>query len=169
MVRLGRVDRFILEDSLRTAIAGVVSFLIARLLRLPEAYWATFSALIVTQSSLGAAATISWQRMGGSVLGAGMGALLGTYFHENLLVYGLGVFVLGTLCALLRLGVAFRFAGVTLTLIMLVPRTRPAWVVATHRLIEVTVGIAVGLACTAVWPTATLLRREEEASASKIP
>src|SRR5215467_9222677 len=83
MPRFGRLDRLILEDSVRTALAGVGSYLIARMLGMSEAYWATFSALIVTQSTLGAAATISWQRLAATFLGAGMGAVLGSYFHAN--------------------------------------------------------------------------------------
>jgi uncharacterized membrane protein YgaE (UPF0421/DUF939 family) len=160
----GPVNRLIVEDSFRTAIAAVGSYLIARLLRMPEAYWATISAIIVAQSSLGAAATISWQRLAGTVLGAGTGALLGTYFHTNLWVFGLGVFGLGILSALLRLGPAFRFSAVTLAVIMLIPRDHAAWLVAEHRLIEVSAGIAVGLALSGLWPKATPRIRAQEAS-----
>ncbi len=35
---------------------------------------------------------------------------------------------------------------------MLIARTKQAWIVAAHRFVEVAVGIAVGLALTAVWP-----------------
>jgi len=161
MPRFGRMDRLILEDSVRTALAGVASYLIARMLGMTEAYWATFSALIVTQSTLGAAASISWQRLAATVLGAGMGALLGSIFHMNLFMYGVGVFLLGILCAILRLGVAYRFAAVTLTVILLIPRNHAAWIVAAHRLIEVSVGIAVGLLCSALWPGVTALKRQE--------
>jgi uncharacterized membrane protein YgaE (UPF0421/DUF939 family) len=160
----GPVNRLIVEDSLRTAIAAVGSFLVARLLRMPEAYWATVSAIIVTQSTLGAAATISRQRLEGTVLGAGIGALLATYFHTNLWVFGLGVFGLGLLCALLRLGPAYRFSGVTLSIIMLIPRDHAAWIIALHRFIEVAAGIAVGLALSALWPKANVHLREEEIS-----
>ena len=152
MVALGNVDRHVVEDSARTALAAVGSFLIARLLRMPEAYWATISTIIVIQSTLGAALTVSWQRFGGTVLGAAAGALLSIYFRSSLPMFGVGVFLLGLVCAILRLGTAFRFAGVTLAITMLIVRDRPAWVVAGHRFIEVSVGIAVGLAVTAVWP-----------------
>ena len=63
---LGRVDRLVVEDAARTALAAVVSFLVARLLRIPEAYWATISTIIVMQSTLGAALTVSWQRLAGT-------------------------------------------------------------------------------------------------------
>jgi uncharacterized membrane protein YgaE (UPF0421/DUF939 family) len=161
----GKVDRLIAEDSLRTALAAVVSFLVARLLGMPEAYWATVSAIIVVQSTLGAAATISWQRMAGTVLGASTGALLAAFFRNSLLAFGIAVFVLGLICALLRLGAAYRFAGVTLAIIVLIPRNRAAWIIAEHRFVEVTAGIAVGLALTALWPKATPKVREEEAAA----
>jgi len=159
----GPVDRLIFEDSLRTAMAAVGSFLIARLFGMPEAYWATISAVIVAQSTLGAAATISWQRLAGTVLGAGTGALLATFFHNNLWVFGLGVFVLGLVCAWLRLGPAYRFSGVTLAVIMLIPRNHAAWIIALHRLIEVAIGIAVGLALSGLWPKASpkILEQEE--------
>ncbi len=149
---LGHVDRRVVGDAARTTLAAVTSFLVARLLRMPEAYWATISTIIVMQSTLGAALTVSWQRLAGTVLGAASGALLGTYFSSNLVIFGAGVFVLGLIAALLRVRVAYRFAGVTLTITMLIPRDRPAWVVAEHRLIEVSAGIAVALVVTAVWP-----------------
>ncbi len=149
---LGHVDRRVVGDAARTTLAAVTSFLVARLLRMPEAYWATISTIIVMQSTLGAALTVSWQRFAGTVLGAASGALLGTYFSSNLVIFGAGVFVLGLIAALLRVRVAYRFAGVTLTITMLIPRDRPAWVVAEHRLIEVSAGIAVALVVTAVWP-----------------
>ncbi len=149
---LGHVDWRVVGDAARTTIAAVTSFLVARLLRMPEAHWATISTIIVMQSTLGAALTVSWQRLAGTVLGAATGALLGTYFSSNLVIFGAGVFVLGLIAALLRLLVAYRFAGVTLTITMLIPRDRPAWVVAEHRLIEVSAGIAVALVVTAVWP-----------------
>jgi len=40
---------------------------------------------------------------------------------------------------------SYRYASVTLTIIVLIPRTNPAWIVALHRFIEVSVGIIVAL------------------------
>jgi uncharacterized membrane protein YgaE (UPF0421/DUF939 family) len=138
---------------LRTTIAAVASLLIARLFKLPEAYWAAITTLVVMQSSLGAALTISWQRFIGSAIGAAAGALFAAYFGSNTSMFGVGIFVMGIVCAALRLDkAAYRFAGITLAIIMLVAHSDPAWIVAVHRFIEVAVGIAVGLALTAVWP-----------------
>ena len=49
MPALGSINRHVVEDSARTAFAAFASFLIARLLRMPEAYWATISTIIVMQ------------------------------------------------------------------------------------------------------------------------
>jgi len=47
-----------------------VSLAIARAVRLPEPEWAAISTMVVTQSTLGAAMTISGQRFAGTALGA---------------------------------------------------------------------------------------------------
>jgi uncharacterized membrane protein YccC len=47
---------------------------------------------------------------------------------------------------------AYRFGGVTLAIVMLVPRSGPAWQVAFHRFAEVSIGIGVALILTVVWP-----------------
>jgi uncharacterized membrane protein YgaE (UPF0421/DUF939 family) len=143
-----RVNRRVLVHSARTAAAAVVSLVVARALEPPEAYWATITTLFIVQSTLGAALAVSEQRFAGTALGAVMGALLTTYFGSNLIVFGLGVFVIGLICAALRLEDAYRLATVTLAIVMLIAHTKQAWIVAAHRFIEVSVGIAVGLALT---------------------
>jgi uncharacterized membrane protein YgaE (UPF0421/DUF939 family) len=104
-------------------------------------------------TTLGAAWTVSKQRFAGTALGAAMGALLTAYAAQNVAAFGAGVFVLGLICALLRIGRnAFRYAGITLAIVMLVARAEPAWMIGIHRFLEISVGIAVGLLLTAVWP-----------------
>jgi len=139
--------------SARTAVAAVASVLVARLFRLPEAYWAPISTLVITQSSLGAALAVSRQRFVGTVLGAVVGAIVASYFGPNVLVFGAGVFVLGLLCAVAHADrSAYRFGGVTLAIVLLVPRTGPAWRIAFHRFAEVSIGIGVALMFALVWP-----------------
>jgi uncharacterized membrane protein YgaE (UPF0421/DUF939 family) len=137
----------------RTAVAAVVSLLVARLFRLPEAYWAPISTLVVMQSTLGAALPISAQRLAGTAVGAAFGGLLGTYFPGNVMVFGIGVLAIGILCAAFRVErSAYRYASITLAIVMLIPRPTSEWVIAVHRFFEVSIGIAVGLAVTALWP-----------------
>ncbi len=143
----------VVVHSARTAVAVVASVLVARLFRLPETYWAAVTTLVITQSSLGAAFTVSWQRFVGTVLGAIVGAIVASNFGPHVLVFGMSVFILGLLCAVAHADrSAYRFGGVTLAIVLLVPRTGPAWQIALHRFAEVSIGIAVALLLTVVWP-----------------
>jgi len=150
-----RAERKELVHAVRTALAAVVSLLIARLCKLPESYWAAITTIIILQSTLGAALTISRHRLVGTALGAGMGALLATYAGSNAAIYGVGILLCGIVCALFGTErSAFRYAGITLSIVLLVVRTAPAWVIALHRFIEISIGIGIGLLITAAWPEA---------------
>jgi uncharacterized membrane protein YccC len=138
--------------------------LVARLFRLPETYWAALTTLVITQSSLGAALTDSWQRILGTALGAIVGALVASHFGPHVLVFGTSVFFLGLLCplALANRG-AYRFGGITLAIVLLIPRAGPAWETAFHRFAEVSIGIGVALLLTVMWP-----EREDTPKAEKL-
>jgi len=141
--------------SARTALAAVLSLYAARALRLPEAYWAAVSTIVVMQSTLGAAFEISEKTFIGTALGCGLAMLLARYFETNGIVFGAAVFGVGLLCSILRLDKsAYQFAGITLTIVLLAAGNRPIWIVGVHRFIEVSAGIAVGLMFTALWPEA---------------
>lgn len=151
-----------LNHSLRTTAAAMVSLLVARLCGLPEIYWAVISTLVVMQSSLGASLPIAWRRLAGTALGATAGAILGTYFQPNIWIFGAGLFVLGIICAVLGRvhkqiedtldRTAYRYAGITLAITILISRPAPIWTVAVHRFFEVSIGIAVALVMTVLWP-----------------
>jgi uncharacterized membrane protein YgaE (UPF0421/DUF939 family) len=137
----------------RTTLAAIASLLVARLLKLPEAYWAPITPVVVMHATIGDAITSSWQRFVGTALGAVAGALLAAHLGPSAIVFGAGVFVLGLICAILRLDrLAYRFAGITLAIVLLTARAEPPWVIALHRFEEVSAGIAVGLIATAAWP-----------------
>jgi uncharacterized membrane protein YccC len=152
-IRGERAARPVVVHSGRTAVAAVASLLAARIFRLPEAYWAPITTLVITQSSLGAALAVSWQRFVGTLLGAIVGAIVANYFGPRALVFGACVFLLGLLCAAVRSErSAYRFGGVTLAIVLLIPRTEPAWRVAFHRFAEVSIGICVALIFAWIWP-----------------
>jgi uncharacterized membrane protein YgaE (UPF0421/DUF939 family) len=126
---------------------------LANFFKLPDALWAAITTLIVMQSTHGDTLTISGQRFVGTALGAAAGALLAAYFGPSVMGFGMGVFVIGIVCAALRLGrAASALAGVTLALVVLVERTEPPWKLAAHRFIEVSLGIVVALIVTVLWP-----------------
>jgi uncharacterized membrane protein YgaE (UPF0421/DUF939 family) len=124
----------------------MLSLAVARLFGLPEAYWAAIATLVVMQSTLDATLLISVERIAATALGALVGALLATWFTQN-------PFVLGLLSAAFRMEKsAYRYASITLAIILLIPRTNAAWIIAVHRFFEVSVGIVVALALAALWP-----------------
>ena len=177
---LSLLDRDMLRHSARTAAAAIASLLAARLSRLPEGYWAAITTLGVMQSVLGTSLPIAGRQFTGNALGAGLGAALVAYVRPSVWTFGAGILLLGLIYAALghadrRLRdhldtSAYRFAGVTLAIVMLIPRPGPAWVVALHRFLEVSIGIAVALAMTVVWPApqppASAKRSEAEVGTS---
>ena len=137
----------------RTAVAAVVSYAIARLFRQPEAYWAPISTLIITQSTLGTSLPISAQRFAGTAVGTVAGAAVVAYFGNSLVAFGIAILLIGLPCACLRVErKAYRYACITLAIVMLVPRPNAASLIALHRFFEVSLGIVVGLTLSAVWP-----------------
>jgi uncharacterized membrane protein YgaE (UPF0421/DUF939 family) len=129
-------------------VAAVVSLLLARGLKLPEFDWAPISTIVILLSTVNPL-TLAWQRFAGTAVA--LGALIAMYAHPTWIVCGAGIFVCGIFSSMLRLGPAYRFAAIALTLVLLIAHDRPPWVVATHRFIEVSLGIAVALLVTLIW------------------
>lgn len=142
-----------ITHAVRTAIAATVSVLIARLVQMPEAYWAAIATLVIMQSTLGATLTLSIERIVATAVGASVEALEANYFSANLVAFAVAIFLLGLLSIAFRLEkTAYRYASITLTIIVLIPRLAAPWTIALHRFLEVSVGIIVALAVVALWP-----------------
>jgi uncharacterized membrane protein YccC len=86
-----------LRHAVRVTAAAGAAYALATLLKLPQGYWAVFTAIIVVQSSIGATITASMERLIGTVVGAGAGAI-GSYARAR---YGLGEGVV--LCGLVAI------------------------------------------------------------------
>jgi len=158
--------------AIRTAVAATISVMIARVVGMPEAYWAAIATLVVMQSTLGATLTLSLKRIVATAVGASLGAIGSKCFGSNLVAFAIAIFLLGLLSSVFRLEkTAYRYAGITLAIIVLIPRTNPAWIVALHRFIEVSVGILVALAMVAFWPEQerSFAKPESTAGAGPIP
>jgi len=153
---VARKNPLSIRHAARTAAIAVVSYLVASLFRLPEAYWAAITTLIVVQSPE-TAMPVSAQYFAGTAVGAAVGGWAGTYFPGNVWIFGACVLAIGILFT--PFGVergAYRYASITLAIVMLVP-SHTGWIAALHRFIEVSLGILVGLTISALWPE----RREE--------
>src|SRR5438067_1012965 len=77
----------------------------------------------------------------------------GQFFGANLVTFAVAIVFIGLLSIAFRLEkTAYRYASITLAIIVLIPRSAPAWIIALHRFLEVSVGIIVALAVVALWP-----------------
>ena len=143
------------EDSLptsaRTAVAAMVSLLVARGLKMPEillgAHLHNRDPALHHQSIDSGLAALR-----GNCAGCFLGAVIATCFHPHWISYGVGIFLCGTISAALPLTAAFRFATIALSVVLLITHDRPPWIVATDRFIEASVGIAVALLVAVTWP-----------------
>jgi uncharacterized membrane protein YccC len=139
--------------AMRTAIAATLSVVTARLVKMPEAYWAAIATLVVMQSTLGATLTLSIERIVATAVGASVGAMEAHFFGTNLVPFPFAILLLGLVSFAFRLEkTAYRYASVTLAIIVLIPRANPAWEIALHRFLEVSIGIVVALVVVALWP-----------------
>jgi len=130
----------------------VAALLIAQLIRLPEAYWAGITSLAIMHSTPQATLPSAIQYFAGTAVGAAVGGWASAHFPGNAFAFGACAFLMGTLFVPFRLErSAYRTASITLALVMLL-RTHSGWTIALHRFLEVSVGIAVGLAIIALWP-----------------
>jgi len=138
--------------AVRTAIAATLSVLLARLVGMPEAYWAVIASLVVMQSPLSSTVPLAIQRIVASALGASLAIIESVCFGANLIAFALTIFVLGLLSMAFRLErVGYSYAGMTLAIIVLIPRSEAPWIAAAHRFAEVSIGILVALAVVALW------------------
>jgi uncharacterized membrane protein YgaE (UPF0421/DUF939 family) len=140
-------------DLAKASVETSPPIFIKGLLQMAEAYRAAIATLIVIQSTFGATLTLSIGRIVATAVGASVGALEANYFGANLVAFTVALFLVGLLPIAFRLEkTAYRYASITLTIIVLIPRSAAPWIIALHRFIEVSVGIIVALAVVALWP-----------------
>src|ERR1041385_4154688 len=154
------ITRASLLNASRTAVATVASLMLAKLLKLPEFYWAPISTIVILLSTINPLAG-SWQRFVGTAIGAALGALIATYFPVNWEASCAAIFLCGIRCAIRRIKESSRIAAITLSIVLLITHGSPPWMVALHRFIEVSIGIAVALLITTIW------KRSEERRVGK--
>lgn len=144
------------KHGLKTAIAAGICLTLVRIFKFQQGYWACVAAIVVIQSESAATLIASRDRLAGTAIGALVGWGAATIWHGNLVVYAAVVLVCMVVPELMGLKVAGRLAGVTATIILLVPGSSSHWKVARDRFLEVSFGILVALLVSqAIWRTTT--------------
>ena len=138
---------------LQTALAAFIALALARLLQLPEAFWAPISAIVCSLDAFDGAAVVARRRMLGTLFGVTVAAIQISLTPHGLISYALAIAVLGLICSLVRLHPsAFRFGAIALTVVATSPDKGAVWLTAATRFVDVALGILVALAVVRLWP-----------------
>jgi uncharacterized membrane protein YccC len=139
------LDRVDWKHGLKTAIAAGLCLALVRVFGFPQGYWACVTAVVVMQSERAATLMVSRDRLVGTAVGALVGWVTSTVWHEHLIVYVIAILICMVIPQLIGLKGAGRMAGVAATIILLVPNTASHATVARDRFLEVSFGIIVAL------------------------
>ena len=138
-----------LRHAVRLTVAAVIAYFVGETLALPQAYWAVFTAVLVSQASVGGSVKAAGDWLIGTLGGGAYAALVSTLVPEgDPLTKGaaLGAALL-PLAFLAAVRPTFRFAPVTGVIIILIaPITQMSPLeAAMNRLIEICLGGAIGI------------------------
>jgi uncharacterized membrane protein YccC len=112
-----------LKQGIKTGLAGAITYVMYAGWHLPQGYWAVFTALIVTQVTLGASWKPALYRTIGSTSGALAAMLLFMILGPGAVRVGIMLFVLATLFgSLTLLHPSFSAAGFTAAIVLLIGR-----------------------------------------------
>jgi uncharacterized membrane protein YccC len=147
---LSRRDRLLtgLVYALRAVVAAALGYYGALAVGLTQGFWAAITAFSVTQSSYAEVSHSSRDQFIGAIIGGLVGIMAAALVHDLFPAYALALLVGMTLCWMLDLGAAGRIAGVTVTIVMLVPHEGTFLQFALFRLGEVVLGATAALLVT---------------------
>jgi uncharacterized membrane protein YgaE (UPF0421/DUF939 family) len=132
-----------------SAAAALIAYVPMRALGLSQDFWSAITAIAVVQSEFRATQTTAFDQFLGAALGgiAGLATLL--ILGQHLLVYAFAVVVAMITCSVLNVPSASRLAGITATIILLVPHVGSPVRMFFSRVAEVGWGVLV--AVSVVW------------------
>ncbi|MGE3475259.1 MAG: FUSC family protein [Rhodospirillaceae bacterium] len=138
-----------LRHAVRLTVAAVIAYAVGESLALPQAYWAVFTAVLVSQASVGGSVKAAGDWLIGTLGGGAYAALVSTLVRETdplTKAAALGAALL-PLAFLAAVRPTFRFAPVTGVIIILIaPLTQLSPLeAAMNRLIEISIGGAIGI------------------------
>jgi uncharacterized membrane protein YccC len=161
-----RREETALKQGIKTGLAGLITYAIYIGWHLPQGYWAVFTALVVTQVTLGASWKPALYRTFGSTAGALAAMLVMMMVGIGTLRVGIVLFVLATLFGFLTVKhPSFSAAGFTAAIVLVLGRIEGTpfhigWLRVLYTLLGSFVAFAVGAL---LWPV-----RAREALKQKI-
>lgn len=145
----GRAELAGLQLALRVALAALLAFGIADLLRLQHPIYAFIAAVIVTDLSPSLSRRLGLTRIASTIIGAAAGAALSQALGPGLLSLGISVLAAMLACQVLRVSEGAKVASYICGLILIDHRGEP-WLYAFDRFVETLLGVLVAWAVSAV-------------------
>lgn len=133
----------------RSTIAAGLCFCLALALGFPHGIWMVITALVVMQATLGSSLKAATDRMMGTLAGALWGGVLAMVVtpESQLAEFAALIAAVAPMALLAALRASFRIAPITAVIVML-PQAQgalPAWLFPLERVLEITLGIGVGV------------------------
>lgn len=155
-----------LKWALKTGIAAGLAFFLGGWLstqlyepgptKLISGLWSGIAAIFVSQARIGGSFRAGWNRLFGTVIGAGLGALFAILFGVNAISLGFGIALSIMAVSFFNLRAAAGLTAVALMLVMVLWKLNPAtepWLFAFYRLVDATLGIFIAfLVAMLIWP-----------------
>lgn len=132
-----------------SACAALLAFLPAHAIGLEESFWSAITAISVAQTEFRATQTTARDQFIGAAVGGLAGVCAFFTLGQNLIVYALAVIVAMLACWAMNIASASRLAGITATIILLVPHVGSPQSMFLSRVVEVGWGVCVAVAI--VW------------------
>lgn len=134
-----------LVHGLLSAGAAIIAYLPTQALNQREGFWSAITAIAVLQTEFRATRKVGRDQLLGAATGGliGLGIWLG--LGQHLAAYALAVILSLTACWLLNVASAARLAGITATIILLVPHDGTAQHIFGSRVMEVGWGVTVAI------------------------
>src|SRR5262249_5541944 len=104
-----------------SAVAALIAYVPTRALGLSQDFWSAITAIAVVQSECRATRTTAADQFVGATLGGIAGLVTLLLFGQHLWVYAFAVVVAMMTCSVLNVASASRLAGITASIILLVP------------------------------------------------
>jgi uncharacterized membrane protein YgaE (UPF0421/DUF939 family) len=132
-----------------SACAALLAFIPAHAIGLSQSFWSAITAISVAQTEFRAAQTTARDQFIGAAVGGLTGLCTFFAFGHSLIVYALAVVLAMLVCWALNVASASRLAGITATIILLVPHAGSPASMFLARVGEVGWGVCVAVAT--VW------------------
>ena len=146
-----------LAHGVMSAVAALVAYLPTATLDLNEGFWAAITAVAVAQTEFGAAQSVARDQFAAAAIGGVIGLCIYLAAGPGLASYTAAVLLSILACWLVNVASAARLAGVTATIILLVPHVGTPQQMLASRVFEVGWGICAAIGT--VWVVTRINRR----------